>query len=83
MKYPRISELGISVVNFDPCNGKNAKTDYVPVTIRFHWQLTKLGILSDFYAFLRDRSKVYNCFRATDVEAALERCMSGRVVEVV
>lgn len=84
MKYPRISELGISVRPLafkGSCDNENRHVDYVPFH-ELNTRLVELGILSDFYAFLEDRSKVYNYLRAVDVETALERCISGRVVEV-
>lgn len=46
-------------------------------------RLARLGIREDFYRFVGGNSKVNMVMYAADVEAALERCMSGRVVEVV
>lgn len=95
MKYPRIEELGIEV-RFDKIRRfwpDFSDDDWIYANDLFH-RLSDLGLVNKFSAEIGGRSWVQFALcmanngtvkmpiYAVDVEAALERCMSGRVVEV-
>ena len=102
MKYPRISEFGMTVVplrtryypvrsaagskcfagqNEVVSNSDLGMDEYVAIH-ELDDRIAEFGIKEDFFRFLGGNSKINVVMYAADVEAALERCISGRVVEV-
>lgn len=82
MKYPRVSELGISIRKVAPVHGGKPYLDFVEIDKALNKLLADLGIISDVYGLI-DWQTIHSGFIPADkLEAALERCISGRVVEV-
>lgn len=82
MKYPRISELGVSIKKVTPAHGGKPYLDFVEIDKSLNRLLADLGIISDVYGLI-DWQIIHSGFiPAAKLEAALERCISGRVVEV-